>query len=48
MYRRDQSHLEEWATLLDVDVCEELLDDEPDTWIDTAASEQDIAGDEAR
>lgn len=48
MYRRDQSHLEEWATLLEVDLSEELLDDESDTWVDSTVTEQTVSGDEAR
>jgi hypothetical protein len=37
MLQPDRSHLEEWATLLDEDVSEELLEDESGTWIPSAS-----------
>lgn len=33
MHRRNDSHLEEWATLLEVDLAEELLDERADSWV---------------
>jgi len=49
MLRRDPSHLDEWATLLEADVSEELLDDGSDaeTVFRTEETITD-AGDEAR
>lgn len=32
MHRSERSHLEEWATLLEVEVSDELLEELSETW----------------
>ena len=44
MLQPDRSHLEEWATLLDENVSEELLEEESSTWL---PSEAEYNGDHA-
>jgi hypothetical protein len=45
MHQRERSHLDEWATLLETDVADELLEEQSDAW---ATEEDTVSGDEAR
>jgi hypothetical protein len=48
MHRHEPSHLEEWATLLEVDVADELLNEQSDAWVCDDDAEQHLPGEEAR
>ena len=45
MRQRERSHLDEWATLLEADVSDELLEEQSDAWV---AEDESLSSDEAR
>jgi len=48
MHRREHSHLDEWATLLEAEVADELLEEESDALVFDDSADRQLSGDEAR